>query len=296
MNFEQLRSFHAVATRGGFSRGAEALYLTQSTVSMQVRALERELGVRLFERLGRRVVLTPAGESMLGYAFRILSLAEAARRSMADYRGLEAGELVVGASLTIGSYLLPELLGAFRRLHPGVRLVLDITPTHRVVEGVVGGSLDLGLVEGEVADPELQVEPFHVDELVLIVPPGHPWASRGRVAVAELAEEPFLEREPGSGTREIVQRRLAEQGVQITPALELGSPEALKRAVRAGLGVAIVSRATVDLELGAGLLVAVPVRGLQLTRPFLRLLHRDKHLSPALSAFLALLKASFRVT
>lgn len=294
MNFEQLRSFHAVATRGGFSRAAESIFLTQSTVSMQVKALERELGVRLFERLGRRVLLTQEGKSMLAYASRILTQAEAARRTMAAFRGLDSGELVVGASLTIGNYLLPELFGAFRRSHPGVRLVLDIAPTHRIAEQVAGGTLDLGLVEADVSDPELETRPFHTDELVLIVPPGHRWAERWWVAVGDLPEEPFLEREPGSGTREIVQGRLAEQGVRVEPALELGSPEALKRAVRAGLGVAIVSRATVDLELQYGALKAVQVRGLRLTRPFLTLLHRDKHLSPVLSAFLGLLQSSFK--
>lgn len=294
MNFEQLRSFHAVATEGGFSRAAESIFLTQSTVSMQVKALERELGVRLFERLGRRVLLTQEGKSMLAYASRILTQAEAARRTMAAFRGLDSGELVVGASLTIGNYLLPELFGAFRRSHPGVRLVLDIAPTHRIAEQVAGGTLDLGLVEADVSDPELETRPFHTDELVLIVPPGHRWAERWWVAVGDLPEEPFLEREPGSGTREIVQGRLAEQGVRVEPALELGSPEALKRAVRAGLGVAIVSRATVDLELQYGALKAVQVRGLRLTRPFLTLLHRDKHLSPVLSAFLELLQGSFK--
>ncbi len=294
MNFEQLRSFHAVATRGGFSRAAESLYLTQSTISMQVRALEKELGVRLFERLGRRVMLTAEGQSMLGYASRILSQAEAARREMAAFRGVETGELLVGASLTIGNYLLPELFGSFRRLHPGVRLVLDIAPTYRVAEQVASAALDLGLVEAEVSDQELETRPFRVDELVLIVPPGHRWAERGWVSVTDLPEEPFLEREPGSGTREIVQGRLAEQGVQVTPVLELGSPEALKSAVRAGMGVAIVSRATVDLELQVGVLRVVPVRGLRLTRPFLIVLHRGKHRSPVLSAFLELLWSSFK--
>ena len=293
MNFEQLRSFRAVATHGGFSKAAESLYLTQSTVSMQVRALERELGVRLFERLGRRVQLTPEGRSLLGYASRILSQAEAARKTMDAYRGLEAGELVVGASLTVGNYLLPELFGVFHRSHPGVRLVLDIAPSYRIGERVAAGTLDLGLVEAEVSDPELEGRPFHTEDLVLIVPPGHRWAERGWVEAKELPEEPFLEREPDSGTREIVRGRLAEQGVQVTPILELGSPEALKAAVRAGLGVAIVSPATVSLELECGVLKAVPVRGIRLTRPFLTLIHRDRQPSPVLTAFLDLIRSSF---
>ncbi len=294
MNLEQLRSFRAVAEEGGFSRAAEALYLTQSTVSMQVASLERELGVKLFHRMGRRVVLTHAGESMLRYAVRILSQVEESRRTMASFRGLEAGELLVGASLTIGSYLVPELFGQFHRLHQGVRLLLDIAPTPRQVEQIVSGKMDLGLVEGPVSSPELVVEPFLTDQLALIVPPEHRWAARDSVAAEELEGEPFLEREPNSGTREIVQGRLSELGIDLNPVLEMGSPEALKRAVRAGLGVAIVSRATLELELRAGLLVALPVSGVDLTRPFHTVVHRDRYLSPPLAAFLELLHATYR--
>jgi LysR family transcriptional regulator, transcriptional activator of the cysJI operon len=294
MNFEQLRSFQAVAAKGGFSRAAESLYLTQSTISMQVAALEKELGVRLFERLGRRVVLTHAGDVMLGYAFRILSLIDASKRAMTELRGLDAGELRVGASLTIGSYVIPEVLGEFRRSHPGVRIVLDIAPTGRIADGVVGGSLDLGMVEADVDDPELVVEPFFMDELVLIVPAHHRWAGREALPVAALAEEPFIEREPGSGTRELVRQRLAEKGVAVRPVLEMGSPEAIKSAVRAGLGVAIVSRSTVELELRAGLLSGMALDGVSMIRPFLTVMHKDKHLSPPLSALFELLSLSFR--
>ncbi len=292
MNFEQLRTFQAVALQSGFSRAAESLYLSQSTVSMQVAALEKELGVKLLERLGRRVVLTDAGDSMLSYATRILSQLDDARRTMAAFRGLEAGELLVAASPTIGSYVVPELFGAFRRLYPGVRLELNIASTSRVVEHVISGKMDLGLVEGRVVEPEVDVVPFQMDQLVLIVPPGHHWCDREFVTVSDLAEEPFLEREPGSGSREIVMGRLAEQGVKIKLALELGSPEAIKRAVRTGLGVAIVSRVAVEAELAAGLLVSVPVSGLQLTRPFQTALHRNKYIAPPLEAFLQLLRNS----
>gem|GEM_PF-78293 len=295
MNLDQLRSFRAVAEEGGFSRAAEALFLTQSTISMQVAALERELGVRLFERLGRRVVLTHAGDAMLGYAVRILSQVDESRRTMTSFRGLEAGELVVGASLTIGSYLVPELFGLFHRQHPGIRLLLEIAPTPRQVGQIASGKLDLGLVEGPIHGPEFMVEPFRTDQLALIVPPGHRWAARESVAAGELEGEPFLEREPTSGTREIVQGRLAALGIRLTPVLEMGSPEALKRAVRAGLGVAIVSSATVELELKAGLLIALPVTGVELSRPFYIVIHRDRYISAPLSAFVDLLHATYSV-
>lgn len=290
MNFEQLRSFQSVAREGGFSRAADALFLNQSTVSMQVAALERELGLKLFRRLGRRVVLTDAGEVMLGYTFRILSLMEAARKSMVEFRDLSRGELRVGASLTIGNYLIPEVLGEFRLRYPGLRVVLEISPTARVAAATLDGSLDVGLVEARVDDPDLISQPFFTDELVLIVPPGHRWAREESVDAAALAEEPFIDREPGSGTREIVSRRLADNGVVLRPALEMGSPEAIKSAVRAGLGVAIVSRLTVELELRTGLLATVPLHGISMTRPFLLLQHRSLNPASALNALLATLR------
>ena len=290
MNFEQLRSFHAVARERGFSRAAEALYLSQSTISMQVAALEKELGVKLFQRLGRRVVLTDAGEVMLGYAFRILSLIDASRGAMMEFKGLSRGDLRVGASLTIGNYLIPKVLGDFRRRHPGVRVVLEIAPTERIAAATLAGNLDVGLVEAEVDDPDLNTSSFFADELVLIVAPHHPWAQREAVGVAELAMEPFIDREPGSGTREIVRQRLAERSVSIRPALEMGSPEAIKSAVRAGLGVAIVSRLTVELEVRNGLLIEVPLEGFYTTRRFLILQHRAMNASPSLKAFLEVLR------
>ncbi|HEX9015916.1 MAG TPA: LysR family transcriptional regulator [Chloroflexota bacterium] len=294
MNFEQLRSFSAVATEGGFSRAARALYLTQSTISMQVAALEKEIGVRLFERLGRRVVLTDAGRSMLGYSSRILALIESSRVAMADFRGLAAGELRVGASFTIGNYLIPEVLGEFRRRHTGVRVVLEIAATPHIAAEIAAGKLDLALVEASVDDADIAASPFFTDELVVIVPPSHAWAGRKAVHASELATEPFIEREPGSGTREIVRQRLAERGVAVRPVLEMGSPEAIKSAVRAGLGLAIVSRATAELELRTGLLVALGIDGVSMTRPFLAIQHRDKYPSPALSAFRALLGEVFQ--
>lgn len=290
MNFEQLRSFKAVAMEGGFSRAATALFLTQSTISMQVAALEKELGVRLFQRLGRRVVLTDAGEAMLGYTSRILSLLEVSRSSMTEFRGLGRGELKVGASPTIGNYLIPEVLGEYRQRYPGVRVVLQIAPTPRIAAQTLGGNLHAGLVEAEVDDPDLNADSFFVDELVLIAPTRHPWTRRDAVSVSELATEPFIDREPGSGTRGIVRERLADKGVTITPVLEMGSPEAIKSAVRAGLGVAIVSRLTAELELQNGLLAVVPLEGISMTRRFLTLRHRNLIPSPSLGAFLEVLR------
>lgn len=289
MNFEQLQSFRSVAELGSFSRAGDARFLAQSTVSMQIAALERELGVRLFERLGWRVILTDAGERFLRYTNRILALADDARKAMVEIHGLVAGELVVGASHTVGNYLVPELFGRFNARHPGVRLVLEISRTPRVAERVFEGSLDVGLVEAPVSSPELLVRPFTKDELVLIVQHEHPWALKGEIEPGELTNERFIAREPESITRRIVEERFRSLGVEIRPVLELGSPEAIRGAVRAGLGVAIVSRHAMGLALAAGVIAEVRIKGLQMERDLNVVLHSDKYISPALSAFLSLM-------
>ncbi|MBI4317803.1 MAG: LysR family transcriptional regulator [Chloroflexi bacterium] len=289
MNLEQLQSFRAVAELGGFSRAADSLFLAQSTVSMQIAALERELGVRLFERLGWRVLLTDAGEQFLRYAVRILTLVDDARQTMTDMRGIISGELVVGASHTVGNYVVPEIFGRFNTQYPGVRLVLEISRTPRTADRVLEGSLDVGLVEAPISSPDLIVRPFLTDELVLLVPPEHDWAKRGEIEPQELARARFIAREPDSITRRIVEERLGELGVELRPVLELGTPEAIRGAVRAGLGVGIVSRHLTKLALAAGVVAEVGIRGLSLQRDLNVVLHRDKHISRALAAFLELL-------
>lgn len=289
MNLEQLQSFRTVAQLGSFSRAGDHRFLAQSTISMQVKALERELGVRLFERLGRHVRLTDAGERFLRYAERILVLVEDSKWAMEDIRGLAGGQLTVGASNTIGNYLAPGLFGRFNAQHPRVRLVLEIAPTPRTAERVVEGSLDIGLVEAPVSSPELLVRPFLTDEQVLIVPRGHPWAERGEVGPEEIAGERFVAREPGSVTRRLLEERFAALGVELRPVLELGTPEAIRGAVSAGLGVSIGSRHAMSLALAAGTIAEVRMKGLSLERDLFVLLHKDKHISPALSAFLGLL-------
>lgn len=289
MNLEQLYTLRAVAELGGFSRAASARFLSQSTVSTQIARLEKELGVRLFERLGWRVVPTEAGRDLLGYARRITSEVEEARRAMEEHQGLIAGRLLVGASHTVGNYIVPRAFGQFNALHPGVRLVLEIAPTPWVAERVADGSLDLGLVEAPVDGPELVVRPFLTDELVLIVPKLHRWSGLEVIEPQQLAGESFIAREPGSVSRRIVEERLSTLGVNLSPTLELGTPEAVREAVSAGLGVGIVSRHVARLALAAGAVAEVAVLGLRAERHLRAVLHTQKHIGRALAAFLGLL-------
>ena len=292
MNLEQLRTFREVAIRGGFGRAAQALYLTQSAVSMQIAALERELGVRLFERQGRHIALTEAGQVLLGYATHITTLTEECKRAI-DQTRPGVTSLVVGTSPTVGNYVLPDFLGPevlarFRAQHPGVRVALEVAPSPQIAWRLVTGSLDVGLVEGPVMAPELTQQPFLIDTLALIVPPGHRWVGRDGVDPQELAAEPFVVFERGSGVRQIVDARLGERGVHLRPVLEVASPETIKAAVRAGLGVSIVPTRTARLELTAGVLHAIPLRSISLEQQIRIVRRADRPASPALEDFLLL--------
>ncbi len=287
LSFNQLRLFLAVAENGGVTRAAEAIAVSQPAVSKAVQDLERDVGVPLLERVGRGVRLTEAGEILADYARRIFVLAEEGRRAMEEVRGVERGSLAVGASTTIGIYLLPRALGAFHRRHPGIALSLDIGNTEQVLARLAAGELDLALVEGPVDDAAFEVVPYRPDDLVLIAAPDHPFARAGTVDPADLAAAPFLMREPGSGTRAVVEAALAARGIRPSVAMALGHTEAIKQAVAAGLGVSILSRLTVEREVAQGLLAVVPIRGAAISRTLLIARRRGSRPSAAAAAFLA---------
>src|SRR6516164_7452099 len=209
MNLNHLAVFHAVAQAGSMTLGAERLDISQPAVSKQVRELERALGVHLFDRVGRRVRLSRAGEVLAEYARRLFALAHEAETAMADVRGAQRGRLAVGASTTIGTYLLPGVVAEFWRRHPRVELLVQIENTEQVHRRLAGQELDLGLTEGLIEEDELDAEVFHQDELVLIAAPGHRLAGQPRVPLSAVREEPFVLREPGSGTRAVEERVLA---------------------------------------------------------------------------------------
>ena len=298
INRNHLALFRAVAEAGGFSRAAETVRVSQPAISMQVAALEELLGSSLFDRLPRGVRLTEAGKILLGYAQRIASLEGEAERAMRELRGLERGRLAVGASRTIGGYLLPIVLGQFRSHHPAVELQLIIDNTEAIKTRLVDGTIDLGLTEGTLPqDQELSTRVFHHDELIVIAPADHPFTRNvsGKrrlrsITGRELCAQPLILREPGSGTREVLMRALAN--VNTTPSeivLTLTDTEAIKRAVIAGLGLAVISRLCVTLELAAGVLAEVPVRGLELRRSWYELTLRGRQPSPSARAFTTLL-------
>lgn len=285
MNRNHFALFRAVAEHGNITAASQALRISQPAVSSQLAALERQLGAKLFDRLPRGVRLTHIGEVLFDYARRIGSLEAEAEQAVADHLGKRQGRLAVGASTSIGSYFLPELMGEVARAYPGLQLSLIISNTEGIQRDLVDGTLDVGLTEGFASEETFDVVVFREDELRLIAPKGHGICGRGPISLDELESYPLLARETGSGTRAVMERAFAGRGMEFQPAMSLGSSEALKRAVAAGLGLAWVSELTLGLELSAGPLETVTVEGFSIRRPLHRLLLRGREPSPAVRAF-----------
>jgi DNA-binding transcriptional LysR family regulator len=292
MNRNHLALFHAVAQAGGISRGAAAARISQPAVSKQIAEFEAALGVRLLERLPRGCRLTGAGKILADYAHRWRSLEQEAVRAMEEYRGLKRGRLAVGASMTIGGYLLPEAVSEFHRRFPEIELQLEIANTQRIQRALLEGTIELGFTEGPLESEELESTVFFQDELVVIAPAGHRLLQRRCVPVREICREAFILREEGSGTRAVAERALRRKGFKIKPLLSLASPEAIKNVVAAGMGIAIVSRLTVALELQSGSLGVVPLKDLSMHRPLHLQQIRGRLPSPASAKFLEVLDAS----
>jgi DNA-binding transcriptional LysR family regulator len=290
VTLDQLRTFRAVARLQSFTRAAESLRLTQPAVSAQIVALEGRLKARLFDRIGKRIVLTEAGRIVLDGAEAILRQVAEMRQSLDDLEGLRRGTLTLGASLVVGIYLLPEILGRFKKQYPQVEVRLRIEYARKIIEEVAISAIDLGIVgEGlPVTDSRLVVKPFRKDELVVIVSARHPWASRRRISPAELAREPFIIPENTLATSEIVLRQLGAAGIRLNTVMELGNIEAVKKAVEANLGVSIMSQCAISGEVAARQLTALRVAGVTLQRDMSVVWRKDQHLSRATEAFLAI--------
>ena len=292
----QLETFVRVAALGNFTRVAEEFHLTQPGVTQQVRGLEHHFGVRLVDVVGRRPVLTEAGQFLATRAADILGGMTALEREMAEFAAARSGELHLGATLTIGSYVLPQLLASFAAAHPGISVHVEIANTTAIAARMHGGELSLALVEGPVIDPDLQIEPFQPDQLCLIAPIDHPLAVGGAVMARDLAAMPFVCREQGSGTRAMAEAALAVAGVVPPVVLELASGEGVARAVEAGLGLAILSRLVVERSAAEGRIAIVPVSDLELRRTLRLVTVRGRTLSPAADAFASLVRSLNRMS
>jgi DNA-binding transcriptional LysR family regulator len=294
INLNQLRAFQAVATTGSVTAAARALKLSQPAVSKQLGELERALGTQLVDRLPRGVQLTTTGRALAEHATRIFSIEHTARAELAALLGVRRGELTIGASTTIGSYLVPRVFGALRARHPELGLELEIGNTAAVHELVRRHRVELGLTEGLVTDDDLTTEVFDQDEMVAITAAGDPVLARTALSARELVALPFVMRERGSGTREVIEAALARKRLVVKPVMSLGSTEAVKTAVAARLGVAILSRLAVDLELASGSLALIEIADLRIRRALHLVELRGRSRSPAAARFVELLGPSRR--
>ncbi len=284
----RLKVFRTVAEKLNFRQAAEALYLTQPAVTQQVKALEDELGLQLFDRSGNRVSLTVAGKRLLVLAMRMADLVAATERDLAQLKGVAQGSLRIGASTTIAQYLLPRLLGDFARAHPGIQLSVLGANTETIVSSVVEGTVALGLIEGPALRRDLKTERFLADALAVIIPANHEWRDQ-IVSTDMLSKSRLILREQGSGTRRIVEVALRKAGVPVTRAnviMELDSTEAIKSAVEAGLGIGFVPRRAIHKELKLGTLVEANVQGLGIERYFSIVTPRGSQADKSAAAFL----------
>ena len=255
----RLQVFHAVAKHLSFTKAAEALFMTQPAVTFQIRQLEEQFNTRLFDRASGRITLTPAGMLAFEYAERILGMSAELDTRLKELSGHVAGPLLIGASMTIGDYVLPQLIGEFKARFPAVVPSIFIANSEQVQNRLVERSLDLGFIESDSHLPSLGVEVCCDDELQVVCAPTHPLAKLSAIPPRTLLEHAYVSREPGSGTREVIDRYLERAGVSLQPTMELGSPEALKGLVATGIGFAIMSRATISLETSLGRVVGVPL-------------------------------------
>ena len=286
MTLEQLRIFVAVAELEHMTRAAQSLNLTQSATSAAIAALETRYAVKLFNRIGRRIELTDAGRLFVLEARAVLARASAAETVLADFADLSKGSLALAASQTVGNYWLPPLIHRYQTQYPGIRLSLAIGNTEQVAAWVIEGSADLGLIEGDIDEPALAVQPVADDELVLVVGAAHPWAKKRTVAPRDLKTIRWVLREHGSGTRAVFESALAKFGVaagDLDVALELPSNEAVRSAVAADAGATVISKLVVTALLKTRALVALdlPLE----KRRFSILRHKERYQTQAVREF-----------
>ncbi len=293
MNTRDLKIFLAVSERLNYTRAGEDVNLSQSGVSVRVRELERELGVKLFEQLGKKIALTEAGRILEPYARRVVAAVDDARQVIEEFRGLERGRLRIGASTTPGMYIVPRIIAEFKRRYPKIEISLGIKDTRGVEEGILRNEYDFGFVGSHLTGgDDIEAIAWCVDELLLIAAPKHALTRRKAINFRDITKESFIFRERGSATQAVVENSLREAGLQLEAVIELGNPEAIKQAVQSGLGIAFISNFAIETELSAKTLIALKVKNLRIARE-LKIVHRkDKHLPRAAIEFIELARQS----
>ncbi|PYE45601.1 LysR family transcriptional regulator [Paenibacillus barcinonensis] len=293
MNFHQLHIFYTVAEKGSFSAAAQALHMTQPAVTMQIQSLEDYFGTRLLHRSTKKIELSEAGRTLLPHAKRSVELVRQTDEAMSAFTQKLQGRLQLGASLTIGEYVLPRMLGPFARQYPDISIVMKVMNTTQIMDEILKHQLNFGLIEAPIHHPDMTVEPVMQDELKLIVPAGHDLAGRGKVNLEEVMNYPFVLREEGSGTRQVMEGQLQKKKIDpsdMNVVMELGSTGAVKSAVEAGVGITMLSPSSVQHELALGLVHMVDIRGLEFKRQFYAIHLKSSLLPLSAVAFLGYLR------
>lgn len=293
LNFYQLHIFYTVAERGSFSSAAQALHITQPAVTMQIQSLEEYFGTKLLVRSTKKIELTESGKALFPFALKSIELMRETERSMSRFTYMLEGRLQLGASLTIGEYVLPRILGPFGQRYPHISIALKVMNTTQIIEDIVNHQLNFGLVEAPVHHPDLISDPVMEDELKLIVPAGHPLSGRGQVSLNEVISFPFILREKGSGTRQVMEDELLRKGIEpqeIDTIMELGSTGAVKSAVEAGLGITIISPSSIKHEKALGLLEVVDIEDTFFKRQFYSIHEKSTLLPVSAVTFLMFLR------
>jgi DNA-binding transcriptional LysR family regulator len=287
-DLRQLEIFCKVVELGSFSKAADAVFLAQASVSERIATLERSVGVKLLDRLGRQVIPTKAGELLYKHAILLLEMKRTARLEMENFLGLKKGEIQMGGSTIPGEYILPQVIGRFNKKYPLVSVILTIADTDEIESRVLEGQLELGIIGSKSTHKSLMSHELWKDELVLAVPAKHRWANKKAVSPSELLEEPFILREVGSGTLKIMENYLKDSdsgGIQsLQVVARLGTSTAVKEGIKAGLGVSILSSRAIDTEVKAGILKALKVKGLQMVRKFYLIRDKRRIASPLCQA------------
>ncbi|WP_458464395.1 selenium metabolism-associated LysR family transcriptional regulator [Paenibacillus sp.] len=293
MNFHQLHIFYTVAEKGSFSAAAQALHMTQPAVTMQIQSLEDYFGTKLLLRSTKKIELSEAGRTLLPHAKRSVELVRQTDEAMSAFTQMLQGRLQLGASLTIGEYVLPRMLGPFALQYPDISIVMKVMNTTQIMDDILKHQLNFGLIEAPVHHPDMIVEPVMQDELKLIVPAGHDLAKRGKVNLEDVMNYPFVLREKGSGTRQVMEDQLQKKKIDpqdMNVVMELGSTGAVKSAVEAGVGITMLSPSSVQHELALGLVHIVDIRGLEFKRQFYAIHLKSSLLPLSAVAFLNYLR------
>jgi len=295
-DLRQLEIFRKVVELESFSKAAEVVFLAQASVSERIANLENMLGLKLLDRLGRRVVPTKAGELLYKHALNLLEMKRIACAEMEDFLGIRRGEIRIGGSTIPGEYILPRVLGLFGRKNSQITVTLVIADSAEIENRVLEGQLELGVIGRKTSQRSLATSPLWQDELVIAVPSGHRWAKREEVSLEELTQEPFILRESGSGTLKTLDDYLRAAGLEGIGSLRiiarLGTSTAVKEGIKAGLGVSILSSLAMNTEFETGLLKQLKVKGLRMTRSFYMIRDKRRTPSPLCNAFIDFLISS----